>query len=86
MGTLKVIALGDERGVGSVVEETTFFGKKKSWTLVPGRELPDRGDDPWRHDRWVCLQTGEDGYRQGFGREIDNVYNACYLTQHSTGK
>jgi hypothetical protein len=74
MNNLKIIKFGDERGVGSIVESVSFFGKKRTWTLVKN-DMDIRG-----LDKWICRETGDIHYRGSC--DICRFYSAQYNTRN----
>lgn len=76
---VKIIKFGDERGVGSIVETTNFFGIVRTWTLVPdaGHEGQARGG--WIFDKWVCRETGNWEFRDCCG--VCRFYSAQFNTR-----
>ncbi|EAR8162880.1 hypothetical protein DRC29_21220 [Salmonella enterica] len=76
MAKYKIIQMGDERGIGSVVQKTGFFGKITTWTIKPYRDAEDKSE--WFMDKWVCRENGLSKYREF--TQIEAFYTAQYLT------
>lgn len=78
MAKFKVVRFGDARGIGAIVEEKPFFGRKKTWTLVPGEDKYGNPLDDRFMDFWVCRETAERNslYFSDAGR----FYKAMFLS------
>jgi len=74
----QIIQMGDERGVGSIVKKTGFFGRVTTWTIKPDRDVRDKEKEDWFMDEWVCRESGEKILREF--TPIDAFYTANYLT------
>lgn len=64
MSKLKIVKFGDERGIGAIVEATSFFGiLTRTWTLVPRSNNDGTIMEYWGFDKWTCRETGRWHYR-----------------------
>lgn len=79
MAKYKIIKMGDERGVGSIVQKTVFFWKVTTWTIKPDRDVRDKEKEDWFMDEWVCRESGEKILREF--TPIDAFYSAQYSTK-----
>lgn len=70
---LELLRYGNAHGVGSVVKETSFFGKELTWTVWP-RDL----DNCFK--KWICRETGEQKFASNRGVYLENFYAANYNT------
>ncbi len=64
--SLKVIKFGDERGIGSKIEKSSFFGGKKHYTLCVNDGI----------DKWVCIEDGSYEY------QVLSVFDRFYEAQY----
>lgn len=76
---LKILKYGDKDGIGAVVEETTGFGKVKTWSVMPFTSDDERLNQLTK--KWVCRETGEHRYASVGADEINGFYMVNFTTQ-----
>lgn len=77
MAKFEIIRMGDERGIGSIVQRRGLFGRKSTWTVKPSRDA--RCKDDWFLDEWICREDTRTVYRDD--TPLDAFYTAQYALQ-----